>query len=315
MNFRTTIKNTTNYPKISYKSKVLLLGSCFSDSIGSKLKDYSFDVSINPFGVVFNPITLEKQLQRVAKNSLLTIDELVKHNDKYCHFDYHSSFNSSDGQEVLKKINDLISSQHEVLREIDHVFITLGTSFVYRHQATDTFVGNCHKIPQSNFTKILLSPTEIFHSLQSCTAILRAINPQINVVFTVSPVRHIKEGLVENSRSKANLIAGLHQLVDEGLVQYFPAFELFMDDLRDYRFYKSDLIHPNDQGVQYVWEFFKACFLRAKTLDLLDKVVKIKHGLNHKPSDQKDPLYLAHLRKMKELRHELLEEHPYILLK
>ena len=278
---------------ISYSSKILLLGSCFSENIGKKLDYYQFQTVQNPFGIVFHPKAIENCIVNATQQKVYTEEELVFQNERWHCLDAHSSLSSVDQQEVVKQINTAIKTTDTALKEANHLIITLGTAGVYRYAETNTIVANCHKIPQKKFTKTLLSVAEITKSLRKIITEIRKVNSGIQILFTVSPVRHLKDGFVENTRSKSHLIAAIHKLLEEetltpkpntkGGIDYFPSYEIMMDELRDYRFYEADMIHPNTTAIQYIWERFSATWIEKNTTATMQKVDQIQKGLSHRP--------------------------------
>ena len=243
-------KETKN--QIAYQSKILLLGSCFSENIGDKLSYFKFQSTQNPFGILFHPKAIENFITNAINEKKYLDDDLIFQNETWHSFDAHSSLSSVNKNELLNKLNASISITNRALKEASHIIITLGTSWVYRFIETDAIVANCHKIPQKKFLKKLLLVEEITKSLAAILVLLKSVNKDISVLFTVSPVRHLKDGFIENTQSKAHLIAAIHQVLEHQNVSYFPSYEIMMDELRDYRFYAEDMIHPNKTAINYI---------------------------------------------------------------
>lgn len=283
MNFRTNIQLQKEENQIDYASKLLLIGSCFSENISKKLAYFKFDMASNPFGILFNPKAIETLILNSLNEKEYSEKDVFLLNERWHCFDAHSDLSATDKNELLHNLNLAIKSTNKRLKEATHIIITLGTSFTYRFIETNAIVGNCHKVPQKKFAKELLSVDEISASLKNLCHRISAINPKATVVFTVSPVRHIKDGFVENSLSKAHLISAIHQTLGVVYGKYFPAFEIMMDDLRDYRFYSSDMVHPNETAIDYIWEHFKHVWIQENTFSIMKEVDNIQKGLAHKP--------------------------------
>ncbi len=298
MNFRTNIQLQKEENQIDYASKLLLIGSCFSENISKKLAYYKFDVASNPFGILFNPKVIETLILNSLNEKIYTEKDIFLLNERWHCFDAHSDLSAVDKNELLNNLNLAVKSTNLQLKEATHIIITLGTSWTYRFTETNAVVGNCHKVPQKKFTKELLSIDEISASLKNICNRISIINPKATVVFTVSPVRHIKDGFVENSLSKAHLIAAIHQTLGVVHGKYFPSYEMMMDDLRDYRFYNSDMVHPNETAVDYIWEHFKHVWIQENTFSIMKEVETIQKGLAHKPfnpDSEQHKVFLADL--------------------
>ncbi|MBN4083013.1 GSCFA domain-containing protein, partial [bacterium AH-315-A23] len=207
-------------------------------------------------------------------------------------FDAHSDLSAVNKIELIQNLNDKIESTNQQINKSTHIIITLGTAWVYRFIETDKYVGNCHKVPQKKFLKELLSAEEIIASLENICVLTKEVNPSVNIIFTVSPVRHLKDGFIENSQSKAHLLSAIHQLVDKReQTYYFPSYEIMMDDLRDYRFYNNDMLHPNETAVDYIWGNFKEVWVSEKSVSIMKEVNTIQKGLLHKPFNSKSEQY------------------------
>lgn len=285
MDFRTNIQLKAEHNQINYDSKLLLIGSCFSENISAKLSYFKFNVKSNPFGILFNPIAIENLISNAINSKIYTENDVFQLNERWHCFDAHSDLSSSNNNELLQNLNREITATHESINNSTHIIITLGTSWVYRFIETDAIVGNCHKVPQKKFLKELLSVDEITASLENICALIKKENPTVNIIFTVSPVRHLKDGFVENSQSKAHLLTAIHQVVTPLGVKghYFPSYEIMMDDLRDYRFYANDMLHPNETAVNYIWEQFLQVWVDEKITSIMKEVDTIQKGLAHKP--------------------------------
>jgi hypothetical protein len=293
---------------IEHKSAILLIGSCFTENIGIKLTENKFDVNVNPNGIIFNPISVVNSLQRIINHKLYTKKELKEHNQQWFSFEHHSCFSSFDKNDCLTQINDSLTEAGEHLKKTKTIFITVGSAWVYEHEGGG-IVANCHKLPNKEFTKRLLSVKEI---LTAFTAIKEDLKG-FNLVFTVSPVRHAKDGLHENNLSKATLLLAINNLVAQNdNYTYFPAYELVIDELRDYRFYKDDLVHPTDLAVNYVWKKFSDCYFNEATKELNIEIQKVKTAANHNPFNFESNEHQKFIAKQIELIAALAKQYPFL---
>ena len=285
MNLQTHIpfsKETNNL--IDYNSKIILLGSCFSENIGKKFRYLKFQSVQNPFGILFHPKAIETIIKNALCEKEYTEKDIFFLNERWQSFEAHSKLSSSSKDEIIEKLNKASASINIALKSSSHIIITLGTSWVYRLLESDEIVANCHKVSQHKFKKELLSIVEINKSLSSIISLIKKVNPDINFIFTVSPIRHLKDGFIENQQSKSHLISALHQIIkNQENTFYFPSYEIMMDELRDYRYYKEDMIHPNQIAINYIWEKFYDYWLSEEAIDLKKQVIKIQRGLEHKP--------------------------------
>ncbi len=301
MNFRTEIQLNKERNQIDYNANMLLIGSCFSENISKKLHYFKFNTYSNPVGILFNPIVIENLITNAINQKEYTENEIFQLNEQWHCFDTHSELSSANKNDLLNNLNTAIQTTQQQLNKATHILITLGTAWVYRFIETDSIVGNCHKVPQRKFLKELLSVDEIMGSLENMTALIKDVNPKTNIIFTVSPVRHLKDGFVENSQSKAHLLSAIHQLTDQRKqLYYFPSYEIMMDDLRDYRFYNSDMIHPNETAVNYIWEQFINVWIHENSVSIMKEVDAVQKGLAHKPfnpNSEQYKLFLAGLQK------------------
>ena len=312
MNFRTEINLQKEINSIDYKSNIILIGSCFSDNIGEKFNYFKFKSLINPFGVVYNIVSIEKLITRTLQNSSFTKSDFIFYNEIWQSLDLHSNFSHKYLESAINQANESLKQTRKQLLKASHIIITLGTSWVYKYKKDNTVVANCHKIPQTKFTKTLLSVNDIKESLNKIIKIIKKYNLNINIVLTVSPVRHLKDGFIENSQSKAHLLTAIHQLNKKNTF-YFPAYEIMLDDLRDYRFYKNDMLHPNNLAIEYIWNCFKRAWLNKSTDSLIKKIDIIQKGLKHKPFNPDSKKHKDFIKKLKNKIKEIKEKHNIIL--
>jgi len=297
---------------IDYQSNILLLGSCFSENIGDKLSYFKFQSIQNPFGILFHPKAIENLITNTSNKKVYSSDDLIYQNEIWHSFDAHSSLSSASENELLNKLNVAISLTNKKIKEASHIVITLGTSWVYRYIEIDTIVANCHKIPQKKFLKELLSVSEISESLARSISLIKSINSDAAVIFTISPVRHLKDGFIENTQSKSHLIAAIHTLVNEQDVSYFPSYEIMMDELRDYRFYAEDMIHPNKTAINYIWRKFIDTWFSEETKSIMKEIDEIQKGLLHRPFHEDSKLHQQFLLKLEQKKSSLQERLPFI---
>ncbi|MCB0400399.1 MAG: GSCFA domain-containing protein [Winogradskyella sp.] len=318
MNLQTNIKlQKQQHHQIDYRSKLMLLGSCFSENIGSKFEYHKFQSEVNPFGILFHPIAIENLITRSINQDFYIDEEIVYQNEIYSCFDAHSKLNSPTKDALLDNLNTQLKLTSQYLHSASHIIITLGTAWVYRYIATDKIVANCHKIPQKQFLKELLSIEDIVASLENIMTLVRSVNPKVNFIFTVSPVRHLKDGFVENNRSKAHLITAIHQAIKGNrslseLEVYFPSYEIMMDELRDYRFYNQDMIHPNDLAIDYIWEKFKTVWLTEDAILTSQKVASIQAKKAHRPFNPHSKAHQKFLANLQLEIEDIQKELPHI---
>ena len=298
---------------IDYDSKLLLLGSCFVENIGNKLEYYKFQNILNPFGILFQPLAIETLVTRGINKAYYSEDELFLQNDLWHCFEAHSSLSALSKEALLSNLNKAIDSVNEEIHNATHVVITLGTSWAYRFIETDALVANCHKVPQKRFHKELLTADQIETSLSAIIALIKSMNPKVSILLTVSPVRHLKDGFVQNTQSKAHLITAVQNVVEpRKKVYYFESYEVMMDELRDYRFYAEDMMHPNELAINYIWERFKAVWLSDESIAIMDRVETIQKGLAHKPFNPKSEQHQKFLADLKRKQEQLQKEIPQI---
>ena len=284
MKFRTELQIPESDRKFSHSHKIMGFGSCFVDEIGDKLRDSKFQVLLNPFGTLFHPLAIENALARILSLTKYTKAEIFKYGELFFSWDHHSSFNRISMDETLEKINSELEKANDFIQQTEVFLLTFGSAWVYKLSEMGVFVANCHKIPQKHFEKYLLDDQQIQTSFKNCFNLILDINPKAQIIVTVSPVRHTKDGIVENNLSKSKLISNLFQASTEfENVEYFPAYELMMDDLRDYRFYKEDLVHPNQMAIDYIWEKFSQTYFDYLTIDHIKIADKIKSAMAHRP--------------------------------
>ena len=316
MQFFTKVPIANSQYPINYRSNIVAMGSCFVENIGAKFDYYKFQHTANPFGIIFNPISIEKIIQRIVQQELYTEKDTFFHNERWHCFEVHSDFSHHDLNFFLLKLNETLALLFEKLSTASHFIITLGTSWVYKLIESQEIVANCHKIPQKNFSKHLLLAAEIRKSLENIVDLVEERNPNCQIIFTISPVRHLKDGFVENQVSKANLISAVYELVTEPRndhnLSYFPSYEIMMDELRDYRFYASDLLHPNATAIDYIWSRFVETHVEKSAVAEMDDVEAIQKALQHRPFNPDSISHQNFLENLKNKIEKIQVQHPHM---
>lgn len=314
MNFRTEILLEKSPLQIEHSDKILTLGSCFAENISAYLQSAKIRVLENPFGVLYNPKSILNSLNLLLEEKGFVESDLIFHDSEFHSFYHHSSFSSHDKDVCLKNINDGLRSTLEFLTEADLVIITLGTAFAYKHIESDKIVSNCHKIPQKYFERFRLGLDEIINSLKKQLEIIHKFNKNVKVIFTVSPIRHWRDGAVDNQLSKAGLLMAVNEVKNNSDVFYFPSYEIMMDDLRDYRFYENDLLHPNKIAIEYIWNKFRECHISDKANQIIEKFVKLEKAYNHRPRNIYSEKHKNFIKSQLEKINELEENYKYVSL-
>jgi len=297
--FRTVVKIPESNFKIDYNSKMLFIGSCFTENIGNILEEHLFQIQINPFGIVYNPISIKNSLDFIIANKQFSKQDLQFHNERWFTYHHHSRFSDANQELCLEKINNSIISANELFKNADFLFLTFGTTKVYRKIENQEIVANCHKLPSRNFTTEILSVEEIVKEFSELFQKLQNFNPNLKIIFTVSPIRHWADGAIQNQISKSTLLLAINELTSifQNLY-YFPVYEIFMDELRDYRFYADDMLHPNETAIKFVFEKFKETFFEKETEILFDKINSLNKKIAHRPFNENSLEYKKHLEKI-----------------
>ncbi len=315
MKFRTEISIPASPLKIEHEDKILTLGSCFAENIGEKFSYYLFNVFPNPFGVLYNPVSIYNSLELALSGREFAGNDLFFDKEEWHSFYHHSDFSHHEPEECLKKINSRSKEVREFIKQAEWIIITLGTSFVYRHKEREQIVSNCHRIPADRFERMLLSPDESEGYLNKTISLLRKENKNIKIILTVSPVRHIKDGFAENQLSKSSLVVAVHNSVKRNEnVLYFPSYEIVMDDLRDYRFYERDLLHPDAFAVEYIWEKFGEAFLSGRCREVMSDIEPYASGIRHRINNTESPNSKKFIESLESKKESLIERYPYLNL-
>ncbi len=278
--FRTPLTPTPSIPRMGYGDHTVWIGSCFTENLGYWLQNHGIRSTVNPFGILYNPLSMAIALERILRQAFYSPEELHLYRGRYISFDHHGRYTGNDPIEVVERINQAITEAHQMLQKARWLFITFGSAWAFKWKKSQQVVANCHKLPGTEFERILL-PLEEMESRWN--TLMQAMPPTLNVVFTISPIRHQRDGAVENQRSKASLITLAHSLTERfPQSQYFPAYEIMMDDLRDYRFYKEDMIHPSKVAISYIREHFMEAFFEKNERSTFQKMVQLVNASQHR---------------------------------
>ena len=315
MNFHLQFQVPPFVSKIKYNESFVFTGSCFAEHMAAFMQRYKFKTLLNPHGILYNPENIAAALRCYKDNCLVQEEELFYAGGLYHSWQHHSAFSNASKETCLENINEGIQQAHHVLKNADWLFITFGSAFAYKHREQQMYVGNCHKQPLQQFTKDLLKTEELITTWKKVISDLQEWNNKLKIVFTVSPVRYIRDGVIENNQSKARLIELVHELCTLEKVTYFPAYELVIDDLRDYRFYKADLVHPNDQATEYVFEKLIQAGFDDSTKELFEKIKDLVKAREHRVF-QTDTVAHQKFKStyLTRCKH-LMEEYPFLQLK
>lgn len=315
MEFRTEITPAPSRHTISHQDKILLIGSCFTEHIGSWLEELFFDVCLNPSGIVYNPESVAHTIEQLLEKKIYEAKDLFQTHGIYHSFDHHSRFSSASAEEMLALINESQYAAAGYLRHSKYLLVTFGTSWVYELKETGSVVSNCHKLPEKLFDRRRLSVEEIVGRWGSLIGKMREYNPELRILFTVSPIRHIKDTLHGNQLSKAVLLLAIDRLCAEyDDCDYFPSYELLLDDLRDYRFYKEDMIHPSESAIRYIRDKFADTYFSPATQKLLKECIKIQKALIHRPLHPESDAYRRFLTQNIQSIEYLIEKNHFFTL-
>ncbi|MDR2652431.1 MAG: GSCFA domain-containing protein [Prevotellaceae bacterium] len=315
MKLQTEIEIKSFGEKLSHTSKILMLGSCFANNIGERLRDVKFDICINPFGVIYNPFSIANSVELLITNAKITENDLLQHNGLYYNFCYHTSFSSADKQSALSKMNSANQQGSEFLKNAQNIIITFGSAIAYKHKKHNKIVANCHKIPSCEFEKINLNVDEIVKVINASIQNIRAINNSASFIFTVSPVRHLSDGAHENQLSKSRLLIAVDEICKGNRqCQYFPAYEIMMDELRDYRFYADDMLHPSNLAVDYIWQKFSNIAICDESLKIIEEIRKITDAKSHKAFNPDSAEHRKFIKTYFEKTKQLQVKYPFLNL-
>ncbi len=299
-------------PQVTHRESIIMLGSCFAEVIGQRLYDRLFKVLVNPFGTIYNPVSIAHLIDSALNGLKIDEDGFVRYDDQVLHYMAHSQVRADSKEGYISIMGHLKQQFKQFICDSSYVFITLGSANVFTMRNSGKVVANCHKQPQQLFDRRMLTIEEIDIALRSIDDNIKSYNPSARLVFQVSPVRHIRDGLVINNRSKARLIESIHRRVNAGTAEYFPSYELVLDDLRDYRYYNTDMTHPNELAHEYVWRNFSSCFMDQETLSLVGRIEAIARGQAHRPFNPNSQSHRDFLNKLALQIDTLKKEHPHL---
>lgn len=311
--FRTIVTPDKLVPSVRYEDPIMILGSCFAEEIGSRLEKYKFNVQVNPFGILYNPVSIAICLQRLISAESYVGSDLVTDHEVWHSFDHHGRFSHTDQSICLNRINDQLKSSSAFLRQTRYLIITFGSARVFHLTGEGRVISNCHQFPANKFETELLRVGDIVHSWQRILSELTLLSPEIRIILTISPVRYLKEGAQGNQVSKATLILADWELAERVPgVYYFPSYEIFMDDLRDYRFYGKDLVHPGDLGTEYIWDRFQEACLDPANQPVMNEVQELLKATNHRPRGHKTAAYHKFLETHLSMAESLQVKYPFM---
>lgn len=313
MNLITSVEINNYTSKIDYSKKLIFIGSCFTENIGNKFKELFFSTIINPFGIIYNPGSVKETLDLILQKRVFVEDNLFYFNEQWHSFAHHGIFSGTDKDKVLKEMNDNLINAHRFLKEADFLFLTFGTAWVFELAKSGNVVSNCHKLPSDEFNRRLMSVSEIIEMYDLLFNHLKIFNPKLKVFLTISPVRHLKDGAHGNQVSKSTLMLAVDELVGKfENVEYFPAYEIVLDELRDYRFYAKNLTHLSSLAVDYIWNKIEIALFDDKTISDLKEVKKLRKSLNHKIVDEQSNQAKVFKEKIKKQINQLKQKHEFI---
>ncbi|MBR6284956.1 MAG: GSCFA domain-containing protein [Muribaculaceae bacterium] len=314
MEFRTTLRIGENQGLLHHSDALVLMGSCFSDNIGSKLRMAMMTASVNPFGTLYNPLNIAQGVERLIAAEPVPGLSLFHQSGVWNSYDFHSRFSQPDKDHALDTMNTSIINGHQQLRNCQALVVTLGSAMVYRLKSSGLVVANCHKTPQHEFQRGMATMNEMVQALDSMVTHLQAFNPQARIIFTVSPIRHIADGLDVNALSKARLRVAVDEVMAKhpANIYYFPAYEIMNDDLRDYRFYAADMVHPSEVAIEYIWQAFQATYFDDRSAQAIARCERVSKRLQHRPMSTNRDVVERFNADTKAVLKNLYREYPYL---
>lgn len=311
--FQTKIQIQKSSISISYQDRIMTLGSCFAENIGKKLQDVYFETTINPFGVLYNPVSISKSIELLIENKPFTEKNLFEYHSIWQSFSHSSLYSDITAEKCLENINTSFENAASLIRNTNFLLITFGTAWVYENKKSGSVVSNCHKLPASNFNRRRLTVEEIVTDYSELINKLNHLFPDINVIFSVSPIRHWKDGAHENTISKSTLLLAIDALQNRfENVHYFQAYEIQLDELRDYRFYASDMLHPSDVAVDYIWKRFSETYFDENTMIIKKELEQFAGDLLHRPLHPESEEYQKFKKNTENKKNELKRKYPFL---
>lgn len=315
MKFTTVVPVRSVLESIDYESKVICLGSCFSVHMAAKFKRAQFRTLVNPFGILFHPHAIKRLLEYAVEDYVFDVEDVFEHQGIWSCWDAHSEMNQLDAPTIVTHLNEALVAFKQFARESTHLFLTLGTAWVYSLKEEQRMVANCHKVPAAHFDKRILGFEELVGCYEDIVGLVRRLNSDIHICFTISPVRHLKDGFVENQRSKALLIGALHEFLEGkhgAKCAYFPAYEIVQDELRDYRFFERDLLHPNAMAIDYIWERLLQVYVGAEAQEVMNRVDEVTRAMEHRPFNPTSEQHLKFMDGLIVKIDYLLDRYPFM---
>ena len=314
MELYTTVEMPSGLPQLSYDKRLLMMGSCFATGMGRRLKEAKFDCLVNPYGVLYNPLSISTALHRMLDGIPYAAEDLYLHDGCWHSAMHHGDYSGTDREEVLHHINIALRQGHERLHCLDVLIVTLGTARVYEDADTGRVVGNCHKLPERCFRRRLLEVDEVVRDYVGLIKRLQDVRPSVQMLFTVSPIRHIRDGLHANQLSKSVLLLAVDRLCQlfPGTVFYFPSYELMQDELRDYRFYAPDMVHPSEVATDYIWQRFCSACIPQDVQQVMQACLAIGRDLQHRPLHPDSEAYRSFLGQTMLKIERLNQKYPYL---
>lgn len=318
MQFVTPVALPLKELEITHNSRVMLIGSCFAGNIGKRMEERKFAIDTNPFGVQYNPFSIAAVLKRIASGTYFTpaSPEIFEHNGLWHSIMHHSVFSRLTKEELLECINKSLEHSHSMAGRCDIVIVTFGTAYVYTRKSDGAIAGNCHKLPGKDFERRLLGTEEITEEFGEVIELYKSISPGVKFLFTISPIRHLRDGAHDNQKSKAALLLAVDRIISEhsGSCFYFPAYEILLDELRDYRFYAEDMLHPSETAANCIWEKFGNCYFSNSTQEINREIEGIIKGLSHRPFNAASDEHMQFLKKLREKMVDIQKRHNYLNL-
>lgn len=312
--FQTRVEIPPTDLRIGYEDRIMALGSCFAENIGGRMKDLYFEMDINPFGVLYNPVSISNSINMLIENRSFTEADLFQNRGLWQSFSHSSLFSATTAEKCLENINERFTDAVYFLQKTNCLIITFGTAWIYEEKKGGRVVSNCHKLPAANFRRRRLSVEEIVTDYSELVKRLSTLFPQLRIIFSVSPIRHWKDGAHENNLSKSTLLLAIEELQYEfENVEYFPAYEIQMDELRDYRFYAPDMLHPSDVAVDYIWQRFSETYFDETTTRMKKEFEQLLSDLSHRPLFPDSDEYEKFLKSTELRKLELINKYPFLV--
>lgn len=313
--FTTEVELPKFTKKLGYRHQSMMIGSCFAENIGTYLQELCFPIMVNPFGILYNPVSIANSLDLLISGKIFTEEDLFYSNGQYNSFSHHSRFSGSDPVDTLAQINKQAAEASGILRNCHHLFLTFGTSWVFQHKTNGVVVSNCHKLPAATFDRYRLTVSQITETWFPLIDKMISLNPDLHLIFTVSPIRHLKDGAHENQLSKSTLLLATDELKSKygsDVISYFPSYELLLDELRDYRFYASDMTHPSEVAVDFIREKFVSAILDNEAKTVSSELENIFPALKHKSLNNNDKNYISFIENQIEKTDQLQIKYPFV---